>query len=379
MKKKEHMVLTKQPLAGGSLANFIHLIKKNGIHAKYLPRALYIIFMTFFTLPLRIFEKKHFEKKVMKTEIRKDPIFIIGHWRSGTTYLHNIMGHDKNLGYVSTFQTMVPGVFLGGEKIFKPIMGKHLPKTRPMDNVAMAPDFPYEEEYAIANLSPYSFYHGWYFPKRMREYYKKFVLFEDVSEGIIKKWKETYLYLIKKTTLKWGGKQLVLKNPPNTGRIKLLLEIFPNAKFIHIYRNPYEVYLSTLKLYEKVIAIYTLQEITKEEMEDCILEFYPRMLKKFFEEKKLIPKGNLAEVRYEDFIKNPLEELERIYDELSLPGFQESKEVFKKYIQSQSNYEPSTYVIDENVKEKVETLWKIGFKEWGYAPEILNQRNIVER
>ena len=171
----------------------------------------------------------------------------------------------------------------------------------------------------------------------------------------------------------------MLKNPPNTGRIKLLLEIFPNAKFIHIYRNPYEVYLSTLKLYEKVIAIYTLQEITKEEMEDCILEFYPRMLKKFFEEKKLIPKGNLAEVRYEDFIKNPLEELERIYDELSLPGFQESKEVFKKYIQSQSNYEPSTYVIDENVKEKVETLWKIGFKEWGYAPEILNQRNIVER
>lgn len=50
--------------------------------------------------------------------------------------------------------------------------------------------------------------------------------------------------------------------------------------------------------------------------------------------KKLIPNGNLVEVRYEDFIQHPLEEIKRIYTELNLKGFKESEEEFRKYIRS---------------------------------------------
>ena len=39
------------------------------------------------------------------------------------------------------------------------------------------------------------------------------------------------------------------QSPAHTARLKLLHELFPEAKFIHISRNPFEVYQSTSKLF----------------------------------------------------------------------------------------------------------------------------------
>lgn len=364
------MDVKKQPLAGSSLTNWIRLLWENhfAIDLKYLPRALYVIFIIIITIPFRIFEKIRFDKIVNKTTV-KDPIFIIGHWRSGTTYLHNIMSKDKNLAHVSTFQTMAPGIFLGWKNLFEPIVEKSLPETRPMDNVKMAPEFPYEEEYAIANLSPYSFHHGWYFPKNMACYYKKFVLFDNVSEEVIGEWKKTYLYFLKKVTLQ-SGKRLLLKGLVNTARVKLLLEIFPNAKFIHIYRNPYEVYFSTMKLYKNILPIFAFHDISEKEIEKNVLDFYEKMYQKFFDEKDLIPDGNLVEIRYEDFIQDPLEELKRIYSELDIPSFEKSKEDFKKYIASQSEYEKSKYKLDDETREKIYSKWKFTIDKWEYGRDL---------
>jgi len=74
------------------------------------------------------------------------PLFVIGHWRSGTTYLHNLLSLDPSYGYCSTFQTILPGVFLGSEQTFKPLVTASIPTTRPMDDVPMGPDLPPEEE-----------------------------------------------------------------------------------------------------------------------------------------------------------------------------------------------------------------------------------------
>lgn len=107
-------------------------------------------------------KKRKFDKELENIEI-VPPLFIVGHFRSGTTFLHYLMGQDKSLAYVSTLETMAPWVFLGSEKLFKEIVKKHLPDKRPMDDLEMEADLPYEEEYALANFTPYSFYHGWFF------------------------------------------------------------------------------------------------------------------------------------------------------------------------------------------------------------------------
>jgi len=362
--KNEALTIDKQPLAGGKFSTWIKLLIENRfkISLPYLPRAIYISMLSGITAPFRFIEERKYKEEIAEQE--PEPVFIIGHFRSGTTYLHYLMGHDINMSYVSTFETMVPGNFLFFSNFFKNLLSSSLPETRPMDDVRMAADYPYEEEYGIANLSPYSFYHGWYFPRRMREYFDKYVLFKEKS--LAEKWKRVYSYLLKKVVYKEGKRRILLKNPPNTARIKELLDIYPEAKFIHIYRNPYEVFFSTKKLYEGIMPLFTLQNYDMKEIEENIFYFYKAMYEKFFREQHLIKDENYVEIRYENFIKEPFKTLKEIYEALKLPDFEKSKNRFKKYIAQQKNYNSRRYKITKEDKERIYEHWKFTINKWDY-------------
>ena len=169
-----------------------------------------------------------------------------------------------------------------------------MPEKRRQDNFILDVDGPGEEEFGIANMIPYSFYHGLSFPNK-RKFYTRYIALDDVPPNVVRKWKRTYLYYLRKLTLDSGGKQLVLKNPPNTARVKLLLELFPNAKFINICRNPYNVFPSTVKMYNNLIPPFFLQKPDTEKPDDVIFDIYEDMHRKYFEEKHLIPEENLVE------------------------------------------------------------------------------------
>ena len=356
------------PLPGSTFTNLLRLFAQNHfrVDAIGIPRALYSLFLSGVMSPLNVWEKIRFDKKVKNTPIEKHPLFIIGHWRSGTTYLHNLLSQNRNFAYPTTFQTVVPAIFIRFEKLIKPIVEASLPPTRPEDNVPLGADLPQEEEYAMGNLCPYSFYNGWCFPRKM-EFYYRFVCMEDVSERVINEWKRVYLYYLKKIAFLNPGKQLLLKNPANTGRIKLLLEMFPDAKFIHIYRNPYHVFMSMKRDIEAEMSLYCIQKPKDDEtIEREMAKLYLQMMKKYFREKELIPEGDITEVRYEDFISHPFEEIKRIHEELSIPGFEEHKEIFKEYIASQSKIKPHVYKFDEELKEKIYNYWSYTIDKWGY-------------
>ena len=360
--------ITFTPLPGSTLTNLLRLFAQNRFKISIIgvPRAAYSILMASLLSPLNLYERLKYKKKIDSTKIEKDPIFIIGHWRSGTTYLHNLLSQDKQFGYPTTFQTVVPALFLSFEKQIKPIVEASLPPTRPEDNVPLAADFPQEEEYAMGNLCPYSFYNGWCFPQNM-EFYYRFVCMEGVGGKVMEEWKRIYLFFVKKVTLYWKGKQLVLKNPANTARIKLLLEMFPDAKSIHIYRNPYHVFLSMKRDIEAEMSLYCVQKPKAWNIiERAMVDLYNKMYKKFFREKSLIPDGNFSEVRYEDFLANPFNEIKRVYEELDLQGFEKAKNDFLAFIEMQKDIKPHEYVIDEQLKEKIYNYFKFTIDKWGY-------------
>ncbi len=151
-----------EPLAGSSLANLLRLLAQNRfrISAKYMPRFLYAVMLSSVISPFRIAERIKFDGRIRKTAICRPPVFIIGHWRSGTTYLHNLLSLDKNFGYCTTFHSVIPGAFITGEKVLKPIVSSSIPETRPMDNVPMGADLPQEEEYATGAFIHYAYYNG---------------------------------------------------------------------------------------------------------------------------------------------------------------------------------------------------------------------------
>jgi omega-hydroxy-beta-dihydromenaquinone-9 sulfotransferase len=368
-KRKENILLvTKEPLAGANLSTIFRLLIQNKFHISfsYLPRILYSIFLSSMLLPFRRKEHKTYNKTIKEYEVKHHPLFLLGHWRSGTTFLHNVLSKDNQFGFLSTFDAYLPGVFLSCESFLKPLVAMSIPSKRPMDNVAMNADFPQEDEYALGGSCVYSYYHGWCFPRNMG-LYNQYVLFDRLSAKTKNDFKNHYSYLIKKASIKTGGKRLLLKNPSNTARIKILLDLFPDAKFIHIQRNPYHQYLSMMRFMKMVIPLYCVQTPPAfKEVEDLMMELYVQMYTKYFNERKLIPKGNLIEIRYEDFIVDPFLEINNIYVKLGLLGFEGAERSFKAYILSQSEIKTADYEISKEIRDKVYNKWKFIFEKFGY-------------
>ncbi len=361
--------VTFEPLAGSTLTNLLRLLAENRFHVSPIgiPRITYSLFLSSIQSPLNILEKRYYNKYIKQQNVDKHPIFILGHWRTGSTYLHNVLSQDRQFAYPTTLQTVIPALFLKYGELFRPIVEASLPPTRPQDDVAMGADLPQEEEYAIGNLSPFSYYNGWCFPKNM-EYYNNFVDLKDMKSSMIKEFKQVYLDYLKKVSFSHGHKQLVLKNPSNTSRIKFLLDIFPNAKFVHIVRNPYHVYLSMKRNIEKEMVLYTVQNPPSWEVfEKSMVNMYRRMFKQYFAEQKLIPKGNLVEIRYEKFIENPVKQMEIIYRGLRIDGFDKSKAIFEKYVASQRKVKKAVYSIDNDLKNHIYKELKETIDYWNYS------------
>lgn len=366
--KKVSLNVKKEPLAGDNFSNLLILLAQNRfkVNIRYIPRLLYSLFLSGVISPFRLSERIKFDEKINNVEIKKPPVFLLGHWRSGTTYLHNLFTVDNRFGFFSTFHAYMPGAFLGYEKLMKPIVASSIPDKRPMDDVKMDADLPQEEEYALGAFSPYSYYHGWCFPKNM-EFYNRFVCFNNVSKGFIDDWKNVYMYLFKKVTLRENGKALVVKNPSNTGRIRLLLEMFPDAKFVHIHRNPYHVFMSMMRFMRIVIPLYCIQNPPEiDVIENSMMNLYGEVYRNYFLEKKLVSKNNFVEVKYEDFITNPFFELKNIYNDLNLGGFKDNERAFKAYILSQSEVKLNNYHLNNDLKDKIYNRWKFVFENFGY-------------
>ena len=366
--KEQSLFVTKEPLAGTDLKTIFRLLKQNRFHISipYIPRFFYSLILSTVLSPFRYHDHRFIIKNGEKINIHKSPIFLLGHWRGGTTYLHNMLSKDDQFGYFSTFDAYLSGACIKSEMLLKTIVANSLPKTRPMDDVVMGADLPQEEEYALGGLSVYSYYHGWCFPRNMDQY-DRYVWLNDVSQETIDDFKRTYLYLLKKASYKNDGKRLLLKNPSNTARVNILLEMFPNAKFIHIHRNPYHQYLSMVRFMQKVIPLYCVQTPPSFKVVDRhLLRMYEHMYKKYLEDRKLIPKGNLVEIKYEDFISDPIKDLERIYEILDLHGYALVKKRFQAYLLSQSEFHPMKYNISQDVREKILKHWGFAFDAFGY-------------
>ncbi|MCX6662604.1 MAG: sulfotransferase [Euryarchaeota archaeon] len=363
-----HHLTMQHPLFGISTRQWVHLVKKNGgIDRKYLHRALFITLTSLATAPIRTLFKIKYEKKINDVVLHDPPVFIIGHWRSGTTYLHELLSNDPQFCYTTLWSTLLPESCLILEPI-KSFLARFLPSERPMDAIKVDIDGPYEDEAALAVLYPWSFFHCLHFPRNAEEQYLKSIHFQGLSPEEKNQWKAAYLKFIKTVMFMNHGKRFLSKNPPNTARISTLLELFPEARFIHIYRSPYLVYLSTKKMRMKVLDKLALQDASQEEIEKQVVSNYIRLMNSFFEQKELIPKDRFVEVKYEDLIADPMKHIHQIYETLKIPGFETATPHMMKYLERQSEYKTNVYSIDERIVQHVEKNWKFTIDRWRYTP-----------
>lgn len=362
--KKPHT--TNHILSGSSLGNFIRILADNkfDVDRKFIPKLLKCLLIILVSIPNYLLEKILYNSKIRKTKI-VSPIFILGYPRSGTTHLVYLLSKDSRFAYCKTYEVLGPHVIFTFGKVLRAIARKALPKTRPMDNMALGADLPKEEEFAIANMGIESMAHALYFPKKSSEYVDRFVLFNG-NEKEKQNWKHNHKYFVQKITLRSKGKRLLLKSPFDTGRIKEILEIYPDAKFIHIYRNPYAVYSSNEKLFEGVLPQTAFQTVGNSEMEDHLIYSYKKTYEKYFTEQSLIQKGNLFTIAYEEFIGKEKEYLEKTYRQLELGEFNSVLPIFEKELDQRKKYQTNKYSLTSEQEEIIFKEWKFAFEKFGY-------------
>ena len=61
-------------------------------------------------------------RRIARTQLQGDPIFVIGHWRSGTTLLHELLVLDERHTYSNTYDCFCPNHFLLTAPVFRPLL-----------------------------------------------------------------------------------------------------------------------------------------------------------------------------------------------------------------------------------------------------------------
>lgn len=337
------------------------------VDAIYAHRLAFISLMSLNNSLWAALEGLLYDKKIEAVKSIHPPLFVLGHWRSGTTHLHNLLCQDVDqFAYPNTYQAVNPYTFLTTENLNTKLFGWLLPPTRPMDNMALSFKEPQEDELGLSMISLRSPYLGITFP-RLESRFADYLTFERAEPEARAAFKEALLWFIRKLTLKYD-KPIVIKSPSHTGRVKLLLELFPDARFIHIHRHPYEVFLSSQRYHDTAVWYTYLQRPDRSRVDDEILRRYVDLYDGYFAGVNEIPAGQFHEIRFDDLERQPLEEMRKSYAALALPGFERAEPNLKRYIDSLQGYQKNSHPqLPEALRQRVANEWGRSFDRWGYG------------
>jgi hypothetical protein len=315
---------------------------------------------------LGLAQRLAFRAAIRRSDIRPAPIFVIGHWRSGTTLMHELLSLDPRHGYPTTYACFAPHHFLLTEPLLGAWFDKILPRHRPMDNVRLSADRPQEDEFALCNLGAVSPYWIMAFPRHMRRLGELFE-FEGLNARERRAWERLFRYFVSAVALR-GGKRVVLKSPAHTFRIAALLKVFPDAKFVHLVREPGATLVSTVHMWRRLFRAQSLQGPDCEELEDLVFEIYSRLHSRVEEARTLLDDSQLCDVRYEDLVAEPLAVLEHIYETLQFGEFEAVREAATAYLRGLRHYQPNQYEISHAFRRRVEAR----------CEDIINRYNYQE-
>ncbi len=352
---------------GADYFAWLKLLARNrfAVEPGYLYIAGIVSGVTFANTVLGWLQNGIYGSRIAKTKLPEDPIFVIGHWRTGTTLLHELLILDDRHTYPDTYDCFVPRHNLISESFFKNQLSFLMPHKRPMDNMVAGWDRPQEDEFALCLLGQPSTYTDVAFPNHPSNDPNALDL-SGLSHAQKQAWKRTLLRFVQTITYK-DPRRIVLKSPPHTARIPILLELFPNARFVHITRDPYVLYASTLNLWKTLAKRHGLQTLRHPELlEDKVLREYRIIHERYEEAKAIIPAGRLVEVRYEEFIKDMLTGTEAIYDGLNLGNFAQMKPKLVEYLAKHNAYETNKYPLSDADRARVKTSWGDIIAKLGY-------------
>ncbi len=363
---------------GMKLSGLARLLSmKPAIHWSRLHRLLSLPISSTYNSALSLVESAIHGRKVRDTKIEQAPLFIFGYWRSGTTLLQTLLSHDPAFQHLPLYRALFPWHFLVSEKIVTKLTSRFVPKNRPMDNMKISWDAPQEDDMALCIMSqvspvmlvshPHEFKHFW-----------DALDFSRLAPAALNRWKDSLQLLIKKLTYA-DPKRVLMKSPFHVYHMPLLMEMFPDARFLYIHRNPYEVFRSSVHLRHRTIDENCLGKTIYEGHEEEIIRSYKFAFDVYERDRKLIPANRLHEIAYEELEHDPVGTLRSAYDTLELPNFEGLETALKPELEALKRYKKNQFKDDPYWVERVYDELKPLFDRYGYSkPTLFAQKQPME-
>jgi len=354
-------------LAFADPLTLFRVLKNNGgFDARYTLRVIVLFLVSIVMLPFNALEWLLFQRRIAQTQLSDSPLIILGHDRSGTTHLLNLMSLDPQFAYTRPSQMVLPGCCILFDRLMDTLLGT-LDYRRPFDNMEVGPGSPQDDEVPMVKLTPHAEYHKYSFPRHYRYWLDTYVFNFSSASPQYAQWRKVYLGTLKKAAVLMGNNRSLLKSPATMANLNVVLELFPQAKFVHIKRNPYKVLPSQINLHQTMVNKYALEAVGDEDITDFALYQYEGYMNGYLKHKHLIPKENLIEIRYEDFVQDRLLWLRRIYEQLGLGDFESRRPSLEAYLCTIENYEAHHFTIDPALRQQIDTRLAFAFTALGYT------------
>ena len=297
-----------------------------------------------------------------------EAIFILGFWRSGTTFLHELMCSDDRFAYPSTYACFHPHHFVFSEKF---ALARHDREIRrPQDHMTMGWRTPQEDEFALLCLGARSPYEGLI---AASDFEKTLQLTDpsDLPEKEERRWEKLFLQFFRAVRRSNGQKPLILKSPSHSYRVQTLRRLVPNSRFVLIVRNPYEVFESMMKTYRAYAFRYGLVPgLSNRALREILLVERLRCEQKLQSGLPGLGSERLAIVKYEDLAADPVGTVENIYRQFGLPDFEAVRPKLVRKSAPRNGLARNAALPPRQWQERLKTTWADIFDRYGYDPEV---------
>jgi hypothetical protein len=362
IRRRGHRVF--HPLAGADAATLARLARLGAPSPRHAHRLAFAWGAALLRAP---FEAAERARAARLPGLDPPPVFVLGHWRSGTTHLYNLLARDRSLGFVPPLAVGLPWGFLGLPGFWRRRLEECLPEDRLIDAMPVEPDSPQEDELGLALMQDVSFYHGVFFPSRLREEFARGVFLDGCGEAERARWRDRLSLLLRKVQAGCPGRPLVVKNPAHSARVREIRALWPEARFVHIHRDPIEVYASTRRMLRTLLRELALQPWDEAAADAVVLETFPRLMDRLAEDTADLPPDRLVELRYEELERAPLDALATVYGRLGLGGFAGALPAFRRHLDRVAGHRKAPHGLSAKEVARVERAWAPQFERWGYA------------
>jgi hypothetical protein len=371
---------------GMTLRPWFGLLARNrfAIARRRLPMAIDITLCAAMNSLFGFVQRLVYARAISRTAITNPPVFVIGHWRTGTTWLHEMLGRDPNFVAPTTYECLVPSHALLTAPIWA-LSRFRAPKIRPMDGMAVDYDRPQEDEFAMMNLGAGSFLETFAFPNH-RPINADTIGLDELDARQRRRWIATrlrflqqVLYRGQRAARRGGAKphglRLVLKTPQDTARLALLNSVFPGACFIHLVRDPEDIFASTMKLWRSMAETQALHRADwngrpgTPSLDEFVLGTFERLYRNFQSQRRALSPSQIIDIRYEDLTRDPVKTLERIYTHFGWdkpPAIQTG--------QGERDPAARRYEVTPEIKVQIATRWGFYCERFGYSPAPSHNR-----